>query len=415
METDDELSEYLASLAREECYRVASVYRRGKLETTEQVFFVGRNGSELGPFVRKSLSKEAGLGGAYETLFSAQRQGARLPHLPRIIECYRRDDKLVVVMEHVQGETLEQLVAQAPDAEKRLELARSVFPDLCDAVSELHEKLSPAVIHRDLKPSNVMVAQGNVTLIDLGIARTFKEGGEQDTTHFGTRAYAPPEQFGFGQTDVRSDVYALGMLLFFCLTGRDPTAEAREQEFAEAGLPERVRDVIVAATQLDPAGRPATVRELKELVLRALDGEAAGEGARAQTQAKPEAETAPAASSLLSGIASWLSRIPGWVGFVWNVCAGLAEMLILASCVRAFQLALEGPSDLPVWYNAVVLLVFVPALTLIGVYLVLDRRPLRRHIPALARLTIRQELRWALVITMALIAAMFILTLPIVW
>lgn len=415
METDDELSVYLASLAREECYRVAAVYRRGTLETTEQVFFVGRNGSELGPFVRKSLSKEAGLGGAYETLFSAQRHGARLPHLPRIIECYRHDDKLVVVMEHVQGETLEQVVAQAPDAEKRLELARGVFPDLCDAVSELHEKLSPAVIHRDLKPSNVMVAQGNVTLIDLGIARTFKEGGEQDTTHFGTRAYAPPEQFGFGQTDARSDVYALGMLLFFCLTGRDPTAEARERGFAGAGLSERVRSVIVAATQLDPAGRPATVRELKGLVLRALDGEAAGERARTQMQAKPEAESGPTASAPLPSLASWLSRVPGWVGFVWNVCAVLAEILILASCVRAFQLALEGPSDLPVWYNAVVLLVFVPALTLMGVYLVLDRRPLRRHIPALAHLTIRQELRWALVITMALIAAMFILTLPIVW
>ena len=98
------------------------------------------------------------------------------------------------------------------------------------AVGLLHGGLGEGapVIHRDLKPSNVMVVGGknglprSFVLIDLGIARTWREGAEADTTRLGTRSYAPPEQFGFGQTSVRSDVYALGAVLWFCLTGEDP-------------------------------------------------------------------------------------------------------------------------------------------------------------------------------------------------
>lgn len=88
------------------------------------------------------------------------------------------------------------------------------------------------VIHRDLKPSNIIVSGvryaadagmtfSSLVIIDLGIARVWRDGADADTVKFGTRSYAPPEQFGFGQTSVRSDIYALGALLFFCLTGTD--------------------------------------------------------------------------------------------------------------------------------------------------------------------------------------------------
>ncbi len=89
-------------------------------------------------------------------------------------------------------------------------------------------EMAAPVIHRDLKPSNIIVSGANYTpdtgmtfsslvIIDLGIARVWREGADADTVKFGTRPYAPPEQYGFGQTSVRSDVYALGALLFFCL------------------------------------------------------------------------------------------------------------------------------------------------------------------------------------------------------
>ncbi len=271
---EDELSNYLAALDRDGCYRADAVLKRGDFETTERVYFVGENGAELGPFVRKRLAE--GLGGAYERVFEAQRHGVRLPHLPRIVECHRRDDQLVVVMEHVAGETLADAVGHAGSASSRLDLVRRIFPDLCDAVSELHERFDPPLIHRDLKPGNVMVSLGGVTLIDLGIARSWHEGAERDTTRFGTRAYAPPEQFGFGQTDVTSDVYALGMLLFFCLTGCDPSPADRERGFARDDVPERLRVVIAQATELDPADRLPSARSLKDALISALS-DASGE------------------------------------------------------------------------------------------------------------------------------------------
>ena len=382
---EDELSNYLSALDRDGCYRVDATLKDGRLETTQRVYFVGENGAELGPFVRKYLAP--GLGGAYERIFAAQRDGMRLPHLPRIVECHRQDERLVVVMEHVPGETLADAVAAATD---RLGLVRRVFPDLCDAVSELHELLDPPVIHRDLKPGNVMVSATGVTLIDLGIARTWREGGEQDTTHFGTRAYAPPEQFGFGQTDVTSDVYALGMLLFFCLTGRDPAARGRERGFADA--PAALRPVITRAAELDPARRFPSAREFKEALLAAL-----GEKDR---EAEPPTFEASGTSPL-----AWLSRVPGWAGVAWNVLVTAACALLLIGCVGAMLYPNAELVTWPTWYLLYAYLAFAMPVILVVSYLLLDRRPLRRRVPALARLTVRQEtLRGLLVLLVVFMA-----------
>ena len=386
METDD-LATYLSSLDRDSCYRVDAVLKQGRLETTERVFFVGENGAELGPFVRKYLAP--GLGGAYERIHAAQRDGMRLPHLPRIVECNRQGEQLVVVMEHVAGKTLADVAAASTD---RLDLTCWVFPDLCDAVSELHELLDPPVIHRDLKPSNVMVSAGGVTLIDLGIARTWREGGEQDTTHLGTRAYAPPEQFGFGQTDVTSDVYALGMLLFFCLTGRDPVAADREEAFSDEGIPSSLREVIVHATQLDPAARFSTVRELKAAFLSASSD--AGEKAVPLQPPTFEPER-PALGTLLS-------RIPGWLGFIWDLVVLGTAALLVVGCVMGVAIPTPSNAAWPMWYRCLSYLVCLLPMLLIGCYLLLDRRPLRREVPALARFTVRQETRTGLLVILGL-------------
>lgn len=243
--SDDELTaalaEHLASLDRDDSYRVERVLKRSSVEATELVYFEGTGGGSLGPFVRKRIDASAQIGGAYERLFAAQRAGRRFEHLPRIVDCRRVGDELNVVMEYIEGETLGALVDRlgaTPD------YARELYPALCDAVGELHAgfaiagETSAPVIHRDLKPSNIIVTGANYTpddgltfsslvIIDLGIARVWRDGADADTVKFGTRPYAPPEQYGFGQTSVRSDVYALGALLFFCLTGVDPKTRAR--------------------------------------------------------------------------------------------------------------------------------------------------------------------------------------------
>lgn len=395
---EDELSNYLSALDRDSCYRVDAVLKQGPLETTERIYFVGeKNGAELGPFVRKYLAP--GLGGAYERIHAAQRDGARLSHLPRIVECHRQDERLVVVMEHVAGETLAEAVASATD---RLDLVRRVFPDLCDAVSELHELFDPPIIHRDLKPGNVMVSAGGVTLIDLGIARTWREGGEQDTTHFGTRAYAPPEQFGFGQTDVTSDVYALGMLLFFCLMGRDPMAADRERGFAGVGVPEPLRAVVAQATELDPARRLQTVRKFKDALLAALP---AASGEKDQQLEPPTFEVPRRGASAL------LARVPRWLGVAWDLCVLGACAIMLMGCVMAIADPTPENAAWPTWYLVYSYLAFMAPLVIVVCYLMLDRRPLRRVVPALARLTVRRELRVGLLVILGLFAAWVVASL----
>ena len=257
---NDELAQYLDALEREECYRVDEVLRASPHETTERVFFVGANGSETGPYIRKFIHLDSGLGGAYERIYEAQRSGRRFAHLPQIHECYMRDDQMVVIMEYVQGETLQELVYREDPS---MNLALSVFGNICDAVSELHESFRPAIIHRDLKPSNIILTGNNVTIIDFGIAREYKVAADADTMQFGTRAYAPPEQFGFGQTTVRSDVYALGMILYFCLTEKIPDANVRTTGFDDPRIPPAVKAVLLQATAFDPDHRFANARALK--------------------------------------------------------------------------------------------------------------------------------------------------------
>ena len=378
---EDELSNYLAALEHDSSYRVDAVLKEGRLETTERVYFVGKNGAELGPFVRKRLA--SGLGDVYEKVLEAQRAGRRLPHLPRIVECSRQDGRLVVVMEHVAGETLAEVVAGSND---RLALVCRVFPDLCEAVSELHGLFSPPVIHRDLKPGNVMVSKDAVTLIDLGIARSYKEGAERDTTHFGTRAYAPPEQFGFGQTGVTSDVYALDMLLFFCLTGRDPAASDREHGFAHRGVPEALRAVIARATDLDPAKRFPSAAAFEQAFLDALPATSAEKN----VSSEPPTFERPA---LTARLGAWLARVPETVGVVWDIVVSFMLLVLIAGCVMAIVEPSEENAGWPTWYLVYSYVGLMMPFCATLCVMVMDRRPLRTLFPQLRRYTLRQELR----------------------
>ena len=264
---DESLQQHLESLARDECYRVDAVLKEGRLERTERVFFVGANGAEQGPYVRKVFEAESGLGGAYGRVLAAQRQGQRFLHLPRIVDCYSLGEQDAVVMEFVPGRTLaDELYGTGPS----LDVAKRLFPGICDAIAELHNRFDPPLIHRDIKPSNFMVEGDTVLVIDLGIARTFDKDAVCDTSHFGTRAYAPPEQFGYGQTDVRSDIYALGMLLFYLLCEETPVPSTVQQRLRAHGVPESVRDVVAQATAFDPADRFGSVAAMRAAFMYAV-------------------------------------------------------------------------------------------------------------------------------------------------
>ena len=273
-------------------YRVEEMLKVSSVETTQLVYLRVSDGRELGPYVRKLIVAGSGIGGVYRTLLEAQSCGKRFRQLPRIVSVAGKGNVVEVLMEHVRGATLREVVCSARAADRE-SLAFLLMPAVCDAVIELHEGFDVPVIHRDLTPANVICPEADPAtpvLIDLGIAREWREGASCDTACFGTQSYAPPEQFGFGQTDVRSDVYALGMLAFFCLVGRDPEPEDRERGFRDSAISAAWEKVIEKACALDPSQRYRGVRELKFAVLAAGEEEAA----EAEREAERNAGRPPA-------------------------------------------------------------------------------------------------------------------------
>ena len=303
---NDPLATYLEALARDDCYRVERLLKASPHETTEVVFFMGANNASLGPFVRKRISGEVPLGGAYQLLWDAWRAGRRFRYLPRIYDVHERDGDLIVVMEYVAGRTLRDEVYER---DASLALAQSVFPALCDGVSELHEGFATPIIHRDLKPSNIVVNDGGLTIIDFGIARSFRRDAGADTAHFGTRSYAPPEQFGYGQTDVRSDVYALGMLLYYLVTERDPDPSVATAGFMGPEVPPCARPVLQRACAFDPAARFQTVRDLKAAFLAEVRPVPAG-GLTATVPSPAAASPAPTVAPGVSPSAAVTPAVP---------------------------------------------------------------------------------------------------------
>src|SRR5579883_2032722 len=144
------------------------------------------------------------------------------PNLPRVYGSFSEGGRSYLVMDFIQGKTLEQMMQQHGGRPLPVGQVLKYAVQLCDVLSYLHSRVPP-VIFRDLKPANVMVdAQDSVYLIDFGIARLFKPGQLHDTTSFGSVGFASPEQYGRQQTDPRSDLYSLGATLYYCLTGQHP-------------------------------------------------------------------------------------------------------------------------------------------------------------------------------------------------
>ena len=176
------------------------------------------------------------------------------PGLPRYIRQYRNERMLCVVREYIEGEPLNDYARERQLTEEEIV---SICGQLCSVLSVLHSQ-TPPIIHRDIKPENIIIRPGGAAvLIDFDIARTFKQASGNDTVCFGTRGYAPPEQYGYGQTDARTDIYAFGVLLRWLVTGSDQpnpnvtinpdlqtvidrcTAFAPEDRYADIGQTER--------------------------------------------------------------------------------------------------------------------------------------------------------------------------------
>lgn len=166
------------------------------------------------------------------------------PYLPKIYSVEISDGKTIVCEEYIDGKPPVCSELSAKEAEE-------IMVQLCSALEAIHKL---GIVHRDVKPSNILICgDENIKLIDFEAARIFKDDSENDTCYLGTRGYAPPEQYGFAQTDFRADIYAAGQ-----------TMKALFGELSEKSCYKRI---IARCTELDPDKRYKNAAELKSAVL----------------------------------------------------------------------------------------------------------------------------------------------------
>lgn len=200
------------------------------------------------------------------------------PGIPRLFERFNNGGLHYMVMEFIEGESLESLVKNRPKAGLE-SLILKIAEQVCNVLGYIH---SSGVVHRDLKPENILVRRnGSVAIVDFGIAKRFVPGVQ--TRHLARAAshfFSPPEQYdtGKGNTDPRSDIYSLGAILYYLLTGREPIdAVNRRDNEVITPLPKtlnpnisaKIESVIIQAMSMKPTDRFRSMEEFKHALITA--------------------------------------------------------------------------------------------------------------------------------------------------
>ena len=237
----------------DDSYRVERILAEHRGFKTELVTLDG-----AGPFVRKKIPLDRVNRGVWAALPSCG-----CLRLPQLVATYELPDAFAVVCSYVPGETLSTRVRQQGALSTR-EAVR-IAHDLCEAAGALHAQ---GIVHCDIAPSNIVLAADGAHLIDLGIARMVSDPVPAQAEGLGTRGFASPEQL-FDRPDARSDVYAIGRILGFIVTGARPDDEGYAFSLADtAAVPPALCAIIERASAYERGERYASAAEL----MRALDG-----------------------------------------------------------------------------------------------------------------------------------------------
>ena len=173
-------------------------------------------------------------------------------YMAKIYEMFKCDDSLIVIEEFINGKTLQRILDDNGSLDE--DIAIGYIINLCSILDILHNQ-TPSVIHRDIRPSNIIIDNSGVLkLIDFDVSRVYKEESNMDTHILGTKGYASPEQFGFEQTDCRSDIYSVGVLINVLTTGKHIKEKLNEG---------KLKDIIEKCTSLSPDSRYSSVKELQ--------------------------------------------------------------------------------------------------------------------------------------------------------
>ena len=189
------------------------------------------------------------------------------PNLPSIYDHFSEVGRWYLIMDFIEGETLEEHLSKEPEGHLSVEETLQIGIQLCIVLSYLHSR-QPPIIFRDLKPANIMVTpEGHLYLIDFGIARHFKPGQTRDTIAFGSAGYAAPEQYGKAQTTARSDIYSLGATLHQLLTGIDPSHtpfQFTSLQLQSQPIPLGLESLIMQMLDMNVSKRPTSMIAVKQ-------------------------------------------------------------------------------------------------------------------------------------------------------
>ena len=191
------------------------------------------------------------------------------PNLPRIYDHFTENERSYLVMDFIEGRTLEDYLEKANGSSLPLDQVVEWAEQICNVLNYLHNH-QPPIIFRDLKPSNVMISEsGHIYLIDFGIARMFKPGQSHDTIALGSPGFAAPEQYGKAQSSPRSDIYSLGALLHCLLTGVDPSEQPfffKPASQLNPAVPLNLEQLFQQMLEMDAQKRPASAQDVLKVL-----------------------------------------------------------------------------------------------------------------------------------------------------
>jgi serine/threonine protein kinase len=205
---------------------------------------------------------------SHENLEEEYRLQSSLAHdgLTTAIAFMKNESYHYLIREYVEGYTVTEKVEMSKEGRLSDELIIDITKQLCQVLHYLHSR-KPPIIHRDIKPDNVIItADGRVKLIDFSISRYFQDGLNRDTIIMGTKQMTPPEQYGYMQTNARSDIYSLGILMFYMATGSVDINEIGEYKVAGS-----VKKCIKRCTRFTPKERYKNVKQLERRLLTAKE------------------------------------------------------------------------------------------------------------------------------------------------
>ena len=175
--------------------------------------------------------------------------GYACPNLPTIFEVAVQDGQNLVLEEFIEGDTMGFLLQESLFTPEE---TRTLVLQVCRALWVLH---SIGAVHRDVKPENIILRGGEAVLIDFDAARFHKPEHDTDTQVLGTTGFAAPEQYGLSQSDIRTDIYALGILINIMLTGEHPSRKL---------APGKMGRIVDRCTHVNPQRRYKNVLRLME-------------------------------------------------------------------------------------------------------------------------------------------------------